>query len=143
MASVNTSRYPHVGSLVTEGDQQFATVMTDDPNWRYILGGPTSAPPTRCVVVRNPRQWFIYRDGLAVDGDSTKSKTFVCVICHAAVTYTRDVFLGAADNRAWANHCITCMFDFCDACFGGGRRAPECGRCKAAAQRPPQVPSAP
>ena len=52
---INPTLTPHVGSVTTENDRKFATVMIEDPRWKYRNDGQLRAPPTFCAVVRNPK----------------------------------------------------------------------------------------
>ena len=141
---VDLSRVPHVGSVVTEGDRKFATVMTDDPNWCYQEGGARCAPPTFCKVVRNPQEWFVYRTGQAMPREYVTNVPHQCSLCRVCVVFVRDVFLDANDQRAWANSCISCNVLLCDVCFGP-RTSPQCPRCRVTRQRvrAPHLPPAP
>ena len=141
---MNLTPTPHVGAVVTEGDRKFATVMIGDPKWTYQTGGPLLSPPTHCVVVRNPHVWSVFRDGLVVDRLPVEGNEFHCNVCHKTIVFSRDVFLDANDQRAWANCCIGCNVLLCDACFGP-RLAPLCPGCRPlrVVNSVPQLPPAP
>ena len=135
---INPTLTPHVGSVTTENDRKFATVMIEDPRWKYRNDGQLRAPPTFCAVVRNPKQWFVYRDGQVMMYKYVTDVPKQCATCHIGITFARDVYLDANDQRPWANCCIACSALHCDACFGA-RSSLNCPRCRL---RAPQLPPA-